>query len=105
MSNVINGGIPPKVLPPGVAQAGREVANSGSSQRSTHGAQTDQPAALSQLSGEAETLVSMVNQLKTMSPPVRSNLVAGLKKSIATGSYSPNPEKVAGAVTKALANG
>jgi anti-sigma28 factor (negative regulator of flagellin synthesis) len=104
MSNVINGGIPPKVLPPGVAEAGREVVNRGSSQRST-GAQTDQPAALSQFSGEAETLVSMVNQLKTMSPPVRSNLLAGLKKSIATGSYSPNPEKVAGAVTKALANG
>jgi anti-sigma28 factor (negative regulator of flagellin synthesis) len=105
MSNVINGGIPPKVLPPGAAEPGGELADIRPFQRFAQSSVPEEPAALNQFSGDAEMLAAMVTRLKTSSPPVRSNLVTSLRESIASGAYSPDLEKVAGAVSRVLADG
>jgi anti-sigma28 factor (negative regulator of flagellin synthesis) len=105
MSNVINSGISPKIPQPNGVAGGRQAAPVGSSQASSQGLTSEQPAALSQFSGEAQLLMATVGQLKGMSGSVRSSLVAGLKQTIASGAYNPDPALVAGAVTKALTNG
>jgi flagellar biosynthesis anti-sigma factor FlgM len=105
MSNVINGGTPPRLLPLDGASASGGVMDSSSSQSRARNTESDQPAALSDFSDQAQTLATMVNRLKAMAPAVRSGLVAELKRNIAAGAYNPDAEKVAEAVAKGLANG